>query len=205
MAVYGFRLSNGVDLGNTFAARVSTARAAVGYRNSAGTDLSSLLEPLQGSTPKVGATGYRMSNGVDLNMAFDNVAGVPQNFTASPTYIAPDGDTIATVSCSVNSDGTVTTSPASTGIKWFSNTVAGIGASYQVMFTLTSGSGVAGTFGTWQALSSNRSVSLTASTPAGKPGSRRQATVSASIRRASDSVVVATGTINLDVTSGSDI
>lgn len=193
----GFRLSNGLDLDQVFAARVSAAGASVGFRNSAGSDLSTVLEPGQLGV-YASLTGYKNSAGVDFKSLFSTVAGAPSNFSVSPVRSVPSGT--AGITTTVNADGSVTskneTGTAMVGSgNWFSPNLAGVGSSYQVKFTLTSGTAWTGAaVNTWLAFP--QSVGLTTS------GVEKTNVIAVSIRRTSDSVVVCSGTISLDVVVG---
>ena len=78
---------------------------------------------------------------------------------ANPTTVAIGSSQTATYS--INSDGSITSSGGSPA-DW--NAETDVGASYEVKATVTSGSLTTGTTGSWLALSSNRSWSLTDST-----------------------------------------
>lgn len=65
----GYRIAAGTDLDAVFAARVSAAAAAVGFKDSGGVDLSQRYEPRGGSAP-ISNTAFKNSAGTDLAMIF---------------------------------------------------------------------------------------------------------------------------------------
>lgn len=109
------------------------------------------------------------------------------------SYTLPD-----TATLTFNSDGTITyfkENFAGGPATWYGATSAGIGASYEIRFTLTSGDAWdAGlTSGTWYSLSSNRAISLSATTL------DKSSNVAIDIRLASTGVIQTTGTGGLGV------
>lgn len=110
------------------------------------------------------------------------------------SYTLPD-----TATLTFNTDGTITyfkenfntTGPAT----WYGSTLAGVGSSYEIRFTLTSGDAWdAGlTSGTWYALSSARAISLTASTV------DKSSNVNFDIRLTSSGVIQTSGSGGLGV------
>lgn len=119
--------------------------------------------------------------------------GLPALGTMVATsYTLPD-----TASLTFNTNGTLTyfkeqTSGVST---WYGATSAGIGSSYEIRFTLTSGTAWdAGLVsGTWYSLSSARAVALTASTV------DLSSVIAVDIRLAAGGAIVTSGTLNLGV------
>lgn len=121
------------------------------------------------------------------------LAGLPSLGTMLATsYTLPD-----TASLTFNTDGTLTyfkerTSGVTT---WYGSTVAGIGSSYEIRFTLTAGpawnAGLVS--GTWYSLSSARAVALSASTV------DLESTIAVAIREAGTGTIVTTGTVSLGV------
>lgn len=91
-----------------------------------------------------------------------------------------------TASWSINSDGTYT------GGTW--NSDSGVGSSYEVKMTVSSGAISSGTTGSWLALSSNRSWAVTDST---QDGNAESATLSLQIRQVGTTTVLDTATITL--------
>lgn len=108
------------------------------------------------------------------------------------SYTLPD-----TASLAFNADGTITyfKEKIAGPTTWYGATSAGIGTSYEVRFTLTSGdawdAGLVS--GTWYSLSSARTIALTAS------ASDKTSNVAFDIRLASTSVVQTTGAGGLGV------
>lgn len=67
-----YRIADGTDLDAVFKARSGAAATAVGFRDSAGADLSQRYEQ-RGSTTARAATNYRNSSGVDLAQIFMDI------------------------------------------------------------------------------------------------------------------------------------
>ena len=122
-------------------------------------------------------------------------AGLPAlgSSVIAVSYTLPD-----TATLTFNSDGTITyfkENFAGGPATWYGSTSAGIGASYEIRFTLTSGTAWdAGlTSGTWYALSSARAISLSATTV------DKSSNVTIDIRLASSGVIQTTGTGGVSV------
>lgn len=120
-------------------------------------------------------------------------SGLPALGTmVASSYTLPD-----TASLTFNTNGTIAYFKELTSgtQSWYGSTVAGIGSSYEIRFTLTSGTAWdAGLVdGTWYSLSSARAVALTANTV------DLQSTIAVSIREAGTGTIVTSGTINLGV------
>jgi hypothetical protein len=103
-------------------------------------------------------------------------------------------------SISFNSDGTITSSDGgySGPVRWYTSTVVGIGASYQVRFTLSSGNDWdEGLFsGTAYSLSSARTLTWTSGA-----GVLKNASVAVEILEVASGAVVTTGTLVVEVES----
>jgi hypothetical protein len=69
----GYRIASGDDLDALFAARTGAAAAAVGFKDSAGVDLSQRYEQ-RGATTAIANTGFRNSGGTDLAQIFKDIA-----------------------------------------------------------------------------------------------------------------------------------
>lgn len=117
-------------------------------------------------------------------------SGIPSLGTITvEDYTLPD-----TVQISFNTNGTITTAdyyiqgPAT----WYGSTVAGIGSSYEIRFTLNSGTAWdAGLVsGTWYSLSSVRSLAMTSSTEVSN-------NITVSIRETATGTIVTTGTLGM--------
>lgn len=104
-------------------------------------------------------------------------------------YTLPD-----TVQISFNTNGTITTADyyIAGPTTWYDSTVAGIGSSYEIRFTLNSGtawdSGLVS--GTWYSLSSVRSLAMTSSTEVSN-------NITVSIRETATGTIVTTGTLSM--------
>lgn len=117
-------------------------------------------------------------------------AGLPSLGTITvEDYTLPD-----TVAISFNSDGTISTTdyyiqgPST----WYGATLAGIGASYEIRFTLNSGTAWSAGLvsGTWYSLSTARSLSMTSSTEVSN-------NIAVSIRETATSAIVTSGTLGM--------
>lgn len=97
----------------------------------------------------------------------------------------------ATCSWSASNSGSV----SGTGISGYTWLVSGVNSDYQIQATLVSGSITSGTFGTWQTLSTTRTWSLTRTIIGTTTG-----IVDFECRRVSDSVVIASWTVNFEAT-----
>lgn len=96
---------------------------------------------------------------------FYNAVSLPSTITENKPTVSP---TAATAGIIFNSNGTYAASDGAPSGNWFSPTTTGVGGSYEIRWTTTSGSLDSGTAGSWLALSSNRTFSITQSTPGNK-------------------------------------
>lgn len=194
----GFRMNNGVDLDQVFAARVAPAIGNVGFRRNDGVDLAQLFQP--GNSGIV--TGFRRSDGVDLGSLFSNSAAQPVNFSGH-MFNTPPGLGTGTISLTFQSDGSIVFSNGSS--TWYYPNTGGIGSSYDVNFSGSisgAGASLTGTYSTWLDLSTSKSVGAQATMGGGDSQRSGSGTISAQVRRKSDGVVVATGSFTFTVTSG---
>lgn len=196
----GFQNSAGLDMDQVFAARVSAQAVTTGFQNAAGEDLAAKLQPLSGN-PKVGTQGFQLPDGRDFCQVFDTTASTPRNFAASASNVDQASSYAA---CIINPDGSVQAEGNDTAEwdNWSSPNVSGIGSQYEALLTQgsTSGQGeqTGNALGVWYSLSS--SVTRGISTHAPRNGNRIfDSTITVQIRRASDQVVVCTGTLTLHV------
>jgi len=195
-----FRNPAGVDLDLIFAARASVTAGATNLRNADSLDLNQRYEGLGTQSPSASTTNLRNPAGVDLRLIFATSSGVPQNFAIAAYQQADTGTPVANIA--LLSNGEVTASSASNQ-RWFSVPRAGVGNDYDVIFTNRSATGGAswvGTFDTWLQLDVTRSVGLSRST-----NGDSTATLTATIRRRSDGVQVATGNLTLTVSRGAPV
>lgn len=207
-----FRISSGSDFDDCFDLYVQgTHPSNLNMRTSDGTDLALRYAPIAYGSKRADVN-YRNSAGTDISNFFAqkgsaSYGGTPVNFTSAADALrANRGKPVsATAGISINSDGSITALYDSNSIvgdsKWLSTVTGGAGASYECYITQTYMDGGTGGVGgaalnTWLSLSSNQIRSITSTTKAYQSLSRVwQGNVS--IRRASDQVVVCTGTIQL--------
>ena len=93
-----------------------------------------------------------------------------------------------------NSNGSISTSPGSTGNQWFSSIVTGIGVNYEIYVSRTDGTVPSGTLNTWLSLSSNQQWSISDTTPSVAAVS---SIIQVSIRDAATQTVQDTATVTL--------
>ena len=121
-------------------------------------------------------------------------AAIP-TITVTPASYSTNGSDYVNCAITFNTDGS-TTIYSDTGVPYTWNTIPGTVTNYSIMGTVLSGSMNIGTAATWLAFSTYRSF-----------GSGRSAagTTSSSVRldikRNSDSVIVATATVNFSATT----
>lgn len=160
------------------------------------------------ATTSLGETSVRSLAGVASGaISLSDLYGKAYRTFANPlagsgsTYSDTDSGTCS-VTLAVNSDGTFSITGAVSGTfvsgNWTSPTTAGIGASYYVLFSVTSGTLQSNGASSWVTLSSSRSCQVLSSPTTKASGPLRNATVQVKI--ATDSAgtnVVSTGTFTL--------
>ena len=187
----GYTVTGRGDLDGLFMARVSAARANVGY-TVAGVDLAQRYEPI-GSVAPIAATGFK-SAGTDLASLFRAISPlVTLTASSSMAGVAAGamyelqfgGDVFAT-------QGNNTTVDVGDWVSPKANLT-----NYQVLATLVSGTLTAGTVGSWLSLGSSTRQWFKQQSSIGT----LTAVIDIQIRRASDSVIVSpTARITLQAT-----
>jgi hypothetical protein len=208
----GYRNSAGVDFDSLFDTySTGTPPANTGLRTSGGVDLAGRYAPIAYGT-KGPDVGYRTSGGVDVSNLWAQAGSAVyvQSDTglASPIddyQVALTGGTAtATAQFHHNRNGTTDFSPPSSADNWILPGGSTVGDAYDVRYTQTASSGggtVTGSaLSTWLQLNTQRGLSLSISrTVFGSISASRTYTVE--IRRRSDSVVLASFSVTLNVTA----
>jgi hypothetical protein len=215
----GFRNASGIDFDNLFDPDVSgDGPSAVGFRNSDG----SLLRYAAVAHGQQGApTGFRLAKGADVctlwaakGTASYVIAGLSgRNFSVSEQALTNQGNVSASVSISINANGTWTvigsnsrggvTIPAPVSGTWL--TTGGAGSQYDAQIDI-SGSGSSGfsassSAPSWQSLAANQVATLTLPLAAANNTLRRTATASVRIRilNTANGAVVSDTSLTLNV------
>lgn len=199
MAV-NIRNNAGVDLDAVFASRVSTAPGTnTGWRGPDGVDLRLRYEPYNGISP-ASTTGRRAFDGRDLALWFATTAISFVGGNRNINVISPFNPGSAYVV--FNSNGTVSMESSTAGVStqsWATPTTAGIGSGYQIRFYNASAMTTDQSAGAWVSLGTSKTIGVLVNTI----NTTRYASADYQIRNASTLAVVASGSINLNVTYGS--
>ena len=119
--------------------------------------------------------------------------------TSASYYVNEPGGSSASCGLTFSRNGSLTNTRSTGNVSltnWWLPTTTTIGDSYEVKCTVSSGTFSTGTSGTWQTISADRAYTVSCGIDGVK-----EATFNADIRRISDSVVVASATFTIAVST----